>query len=185
MATIDLYENSDRHPAQVLSDFKLSAEARELMSDVRNTRGFLDRLTDAELFTDSFGVLARALPKNFAIVWALECVKSTDGTGRAESAAQCFQVVESWLAAPDEAGRRRAMEAAEAADYDSAEAFLAAAVGWSSGSVAPEGEVEVRPPDQLTAVAVAACLTMVVASEPELMKQRCSEFIERGLAMVA
>jgi hypothetical protein len=77
------------------------------------------------------------------------------------------------------------MEAAEAADYAHAEAFLAAAVGWSSGSLAPEGEAEVRPPDHLTAVAVAACLVMAAAAEPELMNQRGSEFVERALAMVA
>ena len=153
------------------------------MSDARNTRTFLDRLNEAELFVDSFGVLARVLPKHFAIVWARDCLLSTDSAGSSESAVHCLQVVDDWMKAANDAGRRQAVEAAEAAGYGHAEAFLAAAVGWSSGSLAPEGQDEVRPPDQLTAVAVAACLTMVAASQPEVMEQRSREFVERGLAM--
>jgi hypothetical protein len=185
MATIDLYENSDRRPADVLGDLDLSDDALELMTDAANTRGFLQRLADAELYSDSFQALARALPKNFAIVWARDCLSAIDLGGRPESAVQCLQAVDAWLSAPDEAARRRAADLADAANYAHPEAWLAAAIGWSSGSLAPEGLETVRPADHLTAVAAAACLSLLASAEPEEAAVRSSEFIERGLSMVA
>lgn len=185
MATIDLYENSTRSPTEVLADLDLSDEARELMPESANTFRLLHRLAEAELFSDSFAALARALPKHFAIVWARECMRTVESEARPASARMCLELVDRWLAAPDEAGRRRAAVAADEANYSHAEAWLAAAVGWSSGSLAPEGQAEVRPADHLTAVAVAACLSLLAAGEEDGMDVRSNDFIKRGLAMVA
>lgn len=185
MSTIDLYPDSSQPPAVVLGDLDLSASARELLGEAPNTRRFLNDLMEAELFADSFGVLASALPKNFAIVWARECVASVDGKSRADSATQCLSIVDGWLKAPDEVARRKAMEAADDADYAHPEAWLAGAVAWSSGSLAPDDQAVVRPPDTLTAVAVAASLSMLAAEEPEQFAERSRKFIERGLGLVA
>ena len=185
MATIDLYPDSTQAPAVVLADLDLSAAAQKLLTTSKNTHGLLGSLTEAELFPDGFGVLARVLPKNFAIVWARECLKAVEGTDRPESASRCLRVVDNWQRSPDEAGRRQAMEVAEQAEYAHPEAWLAAAVGWSSGSLAPESQAEIRPPDRLTAVAVAASLSMIVSEKPERFAELSRQFIEQGLAMVA
>lgn len=185
MATIDLYENSTRPPTEVLADLELSEDAVRLMAEAANTRGFLNQLAAAELYPDSFRALARAMPKNFAILWARECLRQTGTAERAESASRCLKAADDWLAAPDEAGRRRAAEAADEAKYSHPEAWLAAAIGWSSGSLAPPDLEVVRPPDHLTAVAVGACLSLLVSTEPDSMDTLSRSMMERGLQMVA
>ena len=185
MATIDLNENSDRRAADVLADMELSDDANALLAGDSNTRALLDELTEAELFADGFAALARALPKNFAIVWARECLRAAGSDTDSGSAARCLDIADAWLKGADETLRRQAMEAAEEAGLGSPEAWLAAAVGWSSGSLAPADQAEIRPPDHLTAIAVSACLSMLAASRPESYAELGREMIDRGLAMVA
>ena len=62
---------------------------------------------------------------------------------------------------------------------------MAAAVGFSGGSLAPEGLPVVPPADHLTAVAVAASLMSLAMKDPETSADLGKEMINRGLAMVA
>ena len=64
-------------------------------------------------------------------------------------------------------------------------AWLAAAVGFSGGSLTPADQTEVAPPQHLTAVSIAAGLTELVCSNPETVAETSRELVDAGLAMVA
>ena len=185
MSTVDLTKESKRTPVEVVSDVALSDDAVAFMQESENTLAYLNKLCDEELFTDAFLTLARVLPKQFAIIWASRCVADhcTDKPDQEDQ--HCLDLVKQWLAGPDEKIRRATMDAADASDYDGPWAWLAAAVGFSGGSLAPENQAEIQPPGQLTAVAVSACLTGIAVIEPETTAEVSRHMIENGLAMVA
>jgi len=77
------------------------------------------------------------------------------------------------------------MDAADACEYEGPWAWLAASVGFSGGSLAPENQADIAPPKHLTAVAVSACLVSIGAVYPLEMEDISRKMIESGLAMVA
>lgn len=185
MSTLDLSPESRRKPAEVVADVELSEDAQPLLAECGNISLFLQALSEAELFSDAFLTLARALPRQYAIVWANRCVEESVPPDREPADQHCLDCVQRWLKGADEALRRRALEAAEACDFKGECAWLAAAVGFSGGSLAPENQVEVPPPEHLTAVAVSACLTIAASRDEDKRIERAREFLERGLAMAA
>jgi hypothetical protein len=185
MSTLDLTKESKRTPTEVVSDVALSDDAVAFMPESENTLAYLNKLCDEELFNDAFLTLARVLPTQYAIIWASRCV-AEHCVGKPDQGDQrCLDLVKQWLTNPDEKVRRATMDAADARDYDGPWAWLAAAVGFSGGSLAPENQAEIQPPRHLTAVAVSACLTSIAVTDPETTAGVSRQMIESGLAMVA
>ena len=185
MSTLDLSKESKRKPSEVVSDVTLSDNAVALLPDSENTFAYLNDLCDQELFDDAFITLARTLPKQYAIIWASKCVEESLGGDVDPNDQRCIDLAKQWLTGPDEKIRREAMDAADAKNYEGPCAWLAAAVGFSGGSLAPENQAEVAPPDHLTAVAVAACLVGIAVAEPGKMPEVSKQMIDFGLSMVA
>jgi hypothetical protein len=185
MSTLDLSKESKRKPAEVVTDIALSDRAVALLPDAENTLAFLDNLCEQGLFNDAFLTLARTLPKQYAIVWASKCVEESLDDDCQPEDRQCADVAKRWLQGPDEKIRREAMDAASARDYAGPCAWLAAAVGFSGGSLAPENQAEVEPPQHLTAVAISACLTGLAITNPQAAPEVSRHFIDQGIAMVA
>jgi len=185
MSTLDLSADSKRQPSDVVTDLALSDDAVAIISECDNTLSFLNRLCDEELFHDAFVTLARALPKQYAIIWADRCLQDTPDDKVSDGEQHCIDVVRQWIANPDEALRRAALDAAEAIKFEGAYAWFAAAVGFSSGSLAPHDQAEVPPPQHLTAVAVAAFLVMLTVKDPDKVDVNSHQMIDAGLAMVA
>ena len=185
MSTVDLTNESKRSPEEVVSDVALSDDAVALMPESENTLAYLHKLCDEELLNDAFLTLARVLPKQYAIIWASRCVSEHCDDKPDPEDQRCLDLVKQWLASPDEKLRRATMEAADARDYEGPFAWLAAAVGFSGGSLAPENQAEIPPPGHLTAVAVSACLTGIAVTDPESTAEVGRQMIDSGLAMVA
>jgi len=185
MSTVDLSTDSKRRPADLVSDVALSEDAVALMPKAVNTYAYLSMLKEGELFNDAFLTLARVLPKQYAIIWAARCVEAVPEAELNEIDKRCLELSKKWLNGPNESVRRAAMDAANDRNYEGAFAWLAAAVGFSGGSLAPANQAEVPPPHHLTAVAVSACLTFVASREPESYPDSCRMMIDKGLAMVA
>jgi len=185
MSTLDLSKESQRKPAEVVTDIALSDGAVALLPDAKNTLAVLERLCEQGLFNDAFLTLARTLPKQYAIVWASQCVEESLSDECKPEDRQCADLAKRWLRGPDEKIRRAAMDAASARDYDGPCAWLAAAVGFSGGSLAPENQAEVEPPQHLTAVAISACLTGIAVNDPQSAPEVSRHFIDQAIAMVA
>ena len=185
MSTLDLTKESKRKPAEVVSDVALSEDAVSLMAESQNTLAYLDNLFDQELFDDAFLTLARALPRQYAIIWALRCVEDLCGEPPRPQDQRCLDLVKRWLADANDKVRRATMDAADAAEYEGPWAWLAAAVAFSGGSMAPPNLAEIQPPKQLAAIAVSACLVAIMVRDPEAMADVSRKIIDTGLAMVA
>lgn len=185
MSTLDLSSDSKRKPSEVVGDVTLSEDALALIPGSKNTLAFLSSLCAEELFNDAFLALARTLPSQYAIIWAERCVDQFLGRDPKPLEQQCVGQVRQWLSDPSDANRRAALQAAEASEFEGGCAWLAAAVGFSGGSLAPPDLAEVPPPPHLTAVAVAACLTLLAMANPDTAAETSNTAINNGLAMVA
>jgi hypothetical protein len=155
------------------------------MPESRNTLAYLHKLCDEALFHDAFLTLARVLPRQYAIIWASRCVAEHCDDKPDAPDQRCLDLVKQWLASPDEKLRRGTMEAADACDYEGPFAWLAAAVAFSSGSMAPENQAEIPPPVHLTAVCISACLISIAVIDAESIATVSRQMIDSGLAMVA
>ena len=135
MSTVDLSKDSKRNPVEVVSDIDLSDDALALLDDSKNTLAYLDKLCEQELYHDAFLTLGRTLPRQYAIIWALKCVDETLGQDLDSKDQRCVDIVKQWLSDPDDKVRREALVAADDCDYGGSCAWLAAAVGFSGGSM--------------------------------------------------
>lgn len=185
MSTLDLSTDSKKKPAQLLAGMSLSDEALALMDDAENTYAYVGALAKGDLFNDAFTALARTLPRQYAIAWAATCLEHWLAADMSDADKECLALAQSWLKGPDEEIRRSAMDAADRFEYTGAGPWLAAAVAFSGGSLAPPNQADVPPPSHLTAVAVAACLLMIAARDPDAMAETCNKMIEKGIEMVA
>jgi len=128
---------------------------------------------------DALRLVARSLPRKFVLAWACDCVKQVlkPDSPSYETDRAGVALAEGWLANPIEKHRRLALEFAERNGFECAGAWIAAAVGWMEGSLAPEGYEVVSPPESLIYDAVIAAQTMAVVSDPETMPQWLARFV--------
>jgi hypothetical protein len=185
MSTLDLSADSKRPPSEVITDLALSDDAVEVMPECSNTLSFLNRLCDEGLFHDAFVTVARVLPRQYAIIWGDRCLQFAPAEDLSDGEQHCINMVKQWISNPDETLRRASLDAAESIEFDGPYAWLAAAVGFNGGSLAPRDLEEVPPAQHLTAVAIAAYLILLSAKDPAAMKETSRKMIDTGLAMVA
>lgn len=81
--------------------------------------------------------MGQALPRLEAVAWAARAVRDLKGDPGAGAESAALRAALLWVQDPSESRRRRAFEAAAAADAGSAEALAAMAAFYSGGSVAP------------------------------------------------
>ena len=165
---------------------QLGAEARRRIDPMVSVRSYLDSLRRDGLLGDAIDVVSYVLPKQYAIAWGCECwrlahegLEPDPGDKGAAAAAQ------RWLKDPSEENRRAALTLADRLGYRTPGAWLAAAAGWSGGSMMPSGEYEVPPPPGLSGNAVAAALKLLAALDPEQFNARLARFVDHAIATFA
>ncbi len=135
------------------------------MTDNKSISELMERGEQAE----ALAAAARALPKRYVVAWACECFKgllaSVGTTNDVDRAG--LSLAQQWLADPTEANRRAALDFAEAGEFSSAGAWLAASAGWNGGSLMPRGYDVVSPPDHLPAEAAVAALRLAASQGPD------------------
>lgn len=172
--------------AMLLAGGGLSDDARRRLDPEMNVRGYLDALLGAGQVSDALDVVARVLPGPSALQWGCDCLGSVrddaDGDAIERSA---LVIAKRWLDDPVEDNRQAALEVAERLAYRTPGAWLAAAAGWSDGSLLPAGQPEVPASAAMTGVAVAAALRLRAATDPLQYEPRLRGYIERALHMFA
>jgi hypothetical protein len=158
-----------------------SGAARALLGDSRNPRDLLDRLLAKGLAYDAARLVVRALPKPYCVAWTCECIRSESTRrplGPVETA--CLESAEAWLRGDVDEARRLAADRAAAANYETPSAWVAAAAGWSGGSLSPRGYAVVEPAAHLTADACYAAVCLLAVSEPAMVVSRLGGWVERA-----
>ena len=169
--------------SELCANIELDDESRALLSEGLSPRQFLDLLLKNKLYSDAIKFLARALPKRDAVRWALGCVRpAIDPSSKAKEIA-CLDAAEKWVANPDEVTRLAAKDAAESDGYGSPGSWVAAAAGWSSGSLSPPDMPAVPAPDHLTAHAVACAIMVVAAKDPKLIEKKQLALLQEGMQL--
>lgn len=161
---------------------ELSAPASERLRADMTAQVAVHDLLAAGQVQDALKLLARLLPKRYAVAWLCQCARDQRLTQEDRAGTS---LAEQWVREPSESSRRAAFEFAHAGGYKSIGAWIAAAAGWSSGSLAPAAqETPVPPPDHLTARATVAAVNLMAALEPAQFEARRTGFIERAMPLL-
>jgi len=116
------------------------------------------------------------------VAWLCQCARDQPLELEDKAGAS---LAEKWVREPTESNRRAAYEFANSGGYKSLGAWLAAAAGWSGGSLAPSAqETPVPPPEQLTACATVAAINLMAALVAEHFAARRAEFVARALNLL-
>lgn len=164
----------------------LSDEARGRLDQSLNVRTYLDRLLGEALAADGVSIIARMLPRKYAIAWACDCFEAAAAGQELDPIERSgLSAAKRWLTDPTEDHRRAAMDLAERLGYATPGAWLAAAAGWAEGSLAPPDVNAVPPPETLAGDAVAAALKLLAAADTEHFAARLEQYARRALEMFA
>lgn len=162
----------------LLPRLELDAAGQEALAGAIDAKAAIARLVALERFNDAARLAAHALPRREAVWWACMCARATPDPARTPLDEAALVAAEAWVRKPEEAQRRAAMKAAEAAAFRSAEAWAAVGAFWSGGSMAPEGQPVVPPAEHLTGVAVAGAVVLAaVRAWPERGPARLQRFV--------
>ena len=161
---------------------ELSAPASARLRADMTPRAAVQDLLDAGQAQDALKLLARLLPKRYAVAWLCQCARDQPLTHEDRSGAA---LAEKWVREPTESNRRAAFEFAHAGGYKALGAWLAAAAGWSGGSLAPAAqETPVPPAEHLTARATVAAINLMAALDATHFAVRRTAFIERAMSLL-
>ena len=161
----------------------IEAEARALLAPGVDPQEAVRRLLDNGRMQAALQLLSALLSKRYVVAWLCQCARG-EALGDDDRAGAAL--AEQWVRDPSEHNRRTAYEFATADGYQTLGGWIAAAAGWSGGSLAPASqETPVPPPALLTARAATAAINLLAALEPDRYDQRRSNFAIRALPLLA
>lgn len=167
---------------QAAEQMELAAPARARLEPRMDPLQAVQALLAEGQTQDALKLLARLLPKRYAVAWACQCARDLPLPLEDKAGAS---LAEQWVREPDEPQRRAAFEFANAGGYRTIGAWLAASAGWSGGSLAPASqETPVPPAEHLTACAVVAAINLMAGLEPGRFEQRRGEFMARAMSLL-
>ncbi len=167
---------------QAATQMDLADEAGALLRDDMTPHEAVEALLAAGESQEAVKLLARLLPKRYAVAWLCQCARDQQLPVEDRAA---VSLAERWARDPSEANRRAAFEFANAGNYESLGAWLAASAGWADGSLAPaKQEAAVPPAEHLTAVAAVAAINMLAALVADQFAERRIEFIKRAMDLL-
>jgi hypothetical protein len=168
--------------ALILSVAELSPEAVALSRPDVKPLEYMNLLVAKKLFPDAIRFLAHALPKRECVWWAWVCARRSAGEAPPPKIKAVLDATEKWIAQPNDANRRTAKAAADAAGLDSAAACAGLAAFFSGGSLGPPEAPPVPPGEYLTAKAASGAVIFAsVKPNPEKAPAQFADFIAQGV----
>ncbi|GAB2548954.1 DUF6931 family protein [Rhodanobacter koreensis] len=167
---------------QASTQMELSAPASARLQPGMTPQAAVQALLDAGEAPDALKLLARLLPKRYAVAWLCQCARDQPLSLEDKAGAS---LAEKWVREPSEDNRRAALEFANAGGYKSLGAWLAAAAGWSGGSLAPAAQQKPVPPaEHLTACAAVASINLMAGLVADRFAPRRADFIARAMELL-
>jgi hypothetical protein len=164
--------------APLVPRLELDGDGAKAIAGADSASAGVDRLVAAGLHQEAVKLLAHALPKREAVWWACMCARAVPDPALPPPDAAAIEAAETWVRRPDEPARRAASVAADRTKFATPESWAAMGAFWSAGSMAPEGQMVVPPPDHLTATAVTgAVMLAAVRHTPEKRQERLERFV--------
>lgn len=176
-------QNLDPVIARAVEQMELSPEAVAVLQPGMSSQAAVQALVGGEHLQDALKLLARLLPKRYAVAWLCQCARG-ESLGPEDRAGA--SLAEKWVRDPSETNRRAAFEFANAGGYKSCGTWLAAAAGWSGGSLAPASQQTPVPPAEfLTARAAVAAANLLAALVEDQFDQRRLGYIQNAMSLLA
>ena len=164
--------------APLVPRLELDGDGAKAIAGADSAAAGVERLAAAGRHQDAVKLLAHALPKREAVWWACMCARAIPDAALPAEDAGAIDATEAWVRRPDEPARRAAAAKAEKTAFATPEAWAAMGAFWSGGSMAPDGQLVVPPPDHLTATAVTgAVMLAAVRHVPDKQQERLERFI--------
>lgn len=183
---LEIFDPSSTKPARsALIGVELSDDATECLPGSPNVRSFIDRLVEGGLEADALAVIAQRLPSEYVVPWGCECLRLAlqhDGPG-SDMNRTGLALAEQCLKAPTEDNWRMCQEFADSDGYRTPGAWIAAAAGWSQGSLAPAGVDAVRSAPQAIGEAVLAALKLSAAQKGVDGARQLANHARRALSL--
>ncbi|MPY86413.1 MAG: hypothetical protein GEU99_00650 [Luteitalea sp.] len=173
------------HPVFLIEAAELGKEARALLRDEHDARGYMAALIETVQLVDAIRFLAHALPVREAIWWAWCCARLSAAEELPANQQAALGATERWIRQPTDEHRRSMLAIAEQAELGSPAGAAALAVFFSGGSITPPDAPEVAPPSYAAAKLIAGSVILAgVVAEPELAPEKYRGFITQGLTVV-
>ena len=163
---------------QLAAYFGLSAEALELAAKCTENRLFASQLSQAELLADAVRWQAHYQAKPQAVAWGCQCIEADVNALSDPLQTAAWQAALAWVHQPTEEHRLESLRLAEAANMDGIGGVMAAAAGWSGGSLAPSDLPEVPPDERLTGRCIFIALKLAIGlGAPADSENRLRQFL--------
>lgn len=164
--------------ADIVPHLELAEDVSAALSGCAGAQDALDMLVGRDMLLEAVKLLGHAMPRREGVWWACMCARHT---GTAESKPvdlAALEAAELWVRRPTEENRRAAYAAANAAQFQTPEAWAAAAVFFSGGSVSLPDLPPVEPAPHLAGLAVAGSVHLAsVRGDVARQKGRLALFV--------
>jgi hypothetical protein len=149
----------NQHEVRAIAEYiGLSKESIELAAASTSPKHFGDILVQNSKLQDALCWYAHTKPKPTAVLWACECVEEIMLSHGDAVQREAYQAAMRWGREPNDPNREHAKQMAEKAKHEGVGGVLAAAAGWSGGSLGPSDLPAVPPDDRLTARCICIAL---------------------------
>ncbi|CAB3751138.1 DUF6931 family protein [Paraburkholderia humisilvae] len=160
---------------------RVSVRAQQHLRSEMEPRAAVQALLDADLAADALSLLARLLPRRYAVAWVCQCARqqALDEHDRAGIA-----LAQAWVREPSEPNRADAAAFAKTHRYQTIGAWTAAAAGWTGGNLNPQHTQPTPAPEHLTALAAMAAITYMAALIADQFAARRAGFVRDALGLL-
>jgi hypothetical protein len=164
-------------------------DATPLIASATDGASLVQALSTNSRAADALRVIAAALPPREGVWWAWVSARhaaqlaAPNGTP-APPISAALTAVERWISNPDDDARRAAWAAGERAGLETAAGCTAAAVFFSSGSVAPPDVPPVPPPAGIDSMLVGNAVAIAAAAHPAHFEALAGAYLAQGLEVV-
>jgi hypothetical protein len=166
---------------EAAAQMRLSASANARLQSTMTPHAAVQTLLDDGLTADALSLLARLLPRRYAVAWVCQCGNRQT---LAEHDRAGLALAQAWVREPGEGHCEAAASFAKANRYQTIGAWAAAAAGWTGGNLNPRHERPTPPPVHLTAIAAMAAVTYMAALVPAQLDVRRTAFIRDALGLL-
>ena len=164
-------------------------DAKPLVATAADGAALVQTLTSNAMQAEALRVIAAALPPREGVWWAWVSARHASqlgvgGGAPAPAVTAALAAVERWISNPDDDSRRAAWAAGERAGLETAAGCTAAAVFFTSGSVAPAEVAAVPPPAGVDRMLVGNAVALAAATNPAHFEALAGAYVAQGLEVV-
>ncbi len=164
---------------EIIQEIELPEECSIDANSLADTQ-IISQLIQEELYDEAIKFLALGLPKREAIWWGYICSQELEKSEQQLDVQNALRVIHEWIQNSSEELRISAKAFADKLALYTPSSWVAMAIFWSGGSLAPKGKPPIEPEPFMSGYAVANGLILAAEkSEHPLKKKKL--FIKRGL----